>query len=195
MGTIVTIAALSLLWPAPAFAKRKAPTPVPPVVWNGVEYRAPLDVEHMGRVQAFEVQSGRKLWETKVYHVWFNPLLEADVQWVFIKRLQVQNAKLLVTNESGKTYRLDPKTGKVEDLVRVWFPWLLAGCLLVVAAFFVWVWKGRSQQYAAPDGNPVASSAVADAPRSKSQPLSILPEKVGRLFVCYRVDWYDNHTI
>ena len=50
----MTIAALSLLWPAPAYAKRKAPTPVPAVVWQGVEYRAPLDVEHMGRVQAFD---------------------------------------------------------------------------------------------------------------------------------------------
>ena len=76
----MTIAAFSFLWPGSAYAKRKAPAPVPPVVWQGLEYRAQLDVAHMGGVQAFELASGRKLWETKIYHVWINPLLEEDVR-------------------------------------------------------------------------------------------------------------------
>lgn len=147
-ATLIPIVALYLLWPAPAHAKRKAPTPVPPVVWQGVEFRAPLDLEHMGRVQSFDVLSGRKLWESKVYRVWINPLLEEDVQWVFVKRLQVENAKLLVTNEHGKTYRVDPKTGQIADLVPAWFPWVFGGSVLVVAAFFVWIRTVHGQQSA-----------------------------------------------
>lgn len=147
---MLAVAALGFLSPASAYAKRKAPTPVAPVVWQGVEYRAPLDVEHMGRVQAFDLPSGRKLWETTVYHVWIDPLLEEDVQWVFVKRLQMQNGKLMVTNEHGKTYVLDPKTGQVDGLLRVWVPWFLAGSLLLAAGFFAWVWKG--QQFPASKG-------------------------------------------
>src|SRR5258706_10499635 len=98
---------------AVAFAKRKAPSPVPPVVWQGVEYRAPLGVEHMGHVQAFELSSHRELWETKVYHVWTVPLLEEDNQWIFVSGMRVQNGKLLVSNEAGKSYRLDLRTGRI----------------------------------------------------------------------------------
>src|SRR5580692_11483923 len=111
---LIAHAAVTLFWSDSAFAKRSAPKPVPPVVWQGVEYRAPLDVEHMGHVQAFELSSGRKLWETKVYKVWIVPLLEEDVQWVFVSAMQVQDGKLLVKNERGKSFRLDLKTGRIE---------------------------------------------------------------------------------
>jgi len=150
--TIVTIAAFSLFWPAAVYAKRRAPTPVPPVVWQGVEYRAPLDVEHMGYIQAFELPTQRALWETKVYHVLIMPLLEEDVQWVFVSSLQVQGGKLLVRNEKGKSYWLDLKTGRIEGAVRYWLPWFLAGAFLMVVAFFAWVRKGHGQQLTAPNG-------------------------------------------
>src|SRR2546426_10024285 len=97
---LISLAAATLLWPASASAKRRAPNPVPPVVWQGVEYRAPLDVEHMGYAQAFELPSGRKLWETKVYHVWIVPTLEEDNQWVFISGMQIQGGKSGMRTES-----------------------------------------------------------------------------------------------
>jgi outer membrane protein assembly factor BamB len=111
---LVAIAALLLLSPASAYAKRKAPTPVPPVVWQGVKYVASLEPDQIGRVQAYDEASGRKLWETKVYHVWINPIAEEDVQWVFISSMQIQDGKLVVKNEAGKRYRLDLQTGSVE---------------------------------------------------------------------------------
>ena len=137
--TLIAIAALALLFPFTAFAKRKAPRPVPPVVCEGVEYRAPLDVERMGYVQAFELSSGRKLWETEVYHVLITPGLEQDVQWVFISSLELQGGKLVVRNENGKTFRLDLKTGRIEGALRSWLPWFLAAALFASAAFLVWV--------------------------------------------------------
>jgi hypothetical protein len=136
---LTALAAATLLWPGSAFAKRRAPSPVPSVVSQGVEYRAPLDVEHMGRVQAFELSSGRKLWETKVYHVWIDPLAEEDVQWVFISSMQVQGGKLLVGNENGKSFRLDLKTGRLEGAMRYWVPWFVAGGLLLVLGFRAWI--------------------------------------------------------
>jgi outer membrane protein assembly factor BamB len=136
---LIALAAATLLWPASAFAKRRAPSPVPAVVWQGVEYRAPLDVEHMGHVQAFELSSGKMLWETKVYHVWIMPFAEEDVQWVFISAMQIQDGKLLVRNENEKSFKLDLKTGRVDGAIPYWLPWFVAGCLLLVLVFFVWI--------------------------------------------------------
>ncbi len=161
--TIMTIAALSLFCPAAAYAKRKAPSPVPPVVWQGVEYRAPLDVEHMGYIQAFELPSHRKLWETKVYHVRIMPLLEEDVQWVFVSSMQVQGGRLLVRNEKGKSYWLDLKTGRIEGAMRYWLPWFLAGAFLMVVALFAWTRKGRGKQFASPNGGPAELSGNSGA--------------------------------
>ena len=150
---LIFFAAVTLLWPAMAFAKRKAPSPVPPVIWQGVEYRAPLDVDHMGHVQAFELPSHRKLWETKVYYVWTLPLLEEDNQWVFVSGMRIQNGKLLVSSEAGRNYRLDLRTGRIVGAMRYWLPWFLAGVLLMVLAFFAWVRTGNRQPSAAPNGS------------------------------------------
>jgi hypothetical protein len=168
---LIAFAAVAFLWPASALAKRKSPSPVPPLVWQGVEYRAPLDVEHMGRIQAFELPSRRQLWETRVYHVWIMPLLEEDVQWVFVSSMQVQGGKLLVTSENGKTYRLDPMTGRIEGAMRYWLPWFLAGIFLMVVACFAWIRKGHGQQFAAPSGGPataLGNSRVTEGPPSVS---------------------------
>lgn len=140
---LLTIVALVLFLPFTVFAKRKAPKPVPPVVWEGVEYRAPLDVEHMGYVQAVELSSGRKLWETEVYHVLMMPALEQDVQWVFISSMKLQGGKLLVVNENGKIFRLNLKTGRIEGALRYWLPWFLLAALFGSAALLVWVRKGN----------------------------------------------------
>ncbi len=135
-ATVVALLAL-LLVPASAIAKRKAPSPVAPVVWQGVEYRAPLDVEHMGRVQAYDQRSGSMLWETKVYRVWINPLLEEDVQWVFISGMRIEGGKLVVRNEKGKTYRVDVGSGRVEGAVGYGLVFLLGGVCVVVVGVFV----------------------------------------------------------
>jgi outer membrane protein assembly factor BamB len=167
--TLIAFVAMTFLCPASAFGKRRVPRPVLPIVWQGVEYRAPLDVEHMGHVQAFELRSHRKLWETKVYHVWIIPLLEEDVQWVFVSGMQVHGGKLLVQNENGKTYRLDLKTGRIEGAVRYWLPWFLTGAFLMVVAFFAWI--RNSQQFAPPNGGlaiALGNSGVTEGPPSVS---------------------------
>ncbi len=169
-GLLVVIAAMSLLWPAPAYAKRKAPDPVPPVVWQGVEYRAPLDVAHMGCVQAFDLSSGRKLWETKVYHVWINPLLEEDVQWVFVSGLQVQDGKLLVRNEHGRSYILNLKTGRLEGFLPAWFGWLLVGCFLLASASLLWIRKVRRQHDRTANGSQSLNSETNRRPPAESPP-------------------------
>jgi outer membrane protein assembly factor BamB len=144
--TLILITTATFLWAGSAYAKRAAPKLVPPVVWQGVEYRAPLDVEHIGHVQAFDLSSGRELWETTVYHVPINPLVEEDVQWVFISEMQVQDGKLVIMNERRKTYRLDLKTGRVEGAMLYWMAVFLVAVVLLLGVFAVWRRAASGQQ-------------------------------------------------
>jgi outer membrane protein assembly factor BamB len=137
MRILIAAVFASSVWPGTAFAKRSAPTPVPPVIWEGIEFRAPLDVDQMGCVQAFELASGRKLWESKVYRIWISPLEETDVQWVFITSLKVQGSKLIVRNEAGRTYQVDLKTGRVDGGIWLWISWSIPAVLAALAAFFI----------------------------------------------------------
>lgn len=134
VASLLAITAALLLCPASAYAKRKAPKPVPPVIWQGVKYVAS---HQMGHVQAFDLASGRKLWETKVYHVWIMPLAEEDVQWVFICNMQVQDGMLVVSNEAGKTYRLDLQTGRAEGRALVWSVCTVAVVISLMAVYLI----------------------------------------------------------
>ena len=96
---------------APALAKRAAPAPVAPVVVGGVEYSVPL--WEMGWVVATDVKTRKELWRVRVYEVPIDPALEADVQHVFIKALVHEGGVLIVTNEKGDSYALDPATRNV----------------------------------------------------------------------------------
>jgi hypothetical protein len=107
---------LFLLLPVMAFAKRAAPTPVEPVVADGVRYVAPLHYGWHATVEAWDIQSNQKLWELTVFNnviVPF-PLEEEDAQWVFIKSLKLEGDRLLVTSETGKTYTVNLKTRTVD---------------------------------------------------------------------------------
>lgn len=144
LSAFLMVASAVLLGWTPASAKRLPPEPVPPVIWRGVEYRAPLDVDHMGCVQAFDVASGRKLWETKVYTVRITEKLEEDVQWRFITGLWIQDGKLWATEEWSTWFRLDPTTGRVEATnmeakkmdMTGWYVW---GAALLVLTVYLWL--------------------------------------------------------
>jgi hypothetical protein len=125
-----------MLCPPAAFAKRAAPKPVSPVVYGGVEYRA--SVWDMGFVEAVDVASHKKLWRTRVYYVWYMPLAEKDVQDIFVTSLTVQDGNLLVRNESGRSYRVDLRSGHVQGAARYWLPWMWIGIGLLSAGFLVW---------------------------------------------------------
>ncbi|WP_038166206.1 hypothetical protein [Verrucomicrobium sp. BvORR106] len=106
-------------------AKRVAPPPVPPITLNGVKFTVDNQPGTMGIVTATDIRTGKKLWEKKMYTVLMNPFLEQDVQWVFIKKMEVHwptgspssgNVTLRVTNEEGNIYEVDPATGQSRKL-------------------------------------------------------------------------------
>ena len=96
-----------------AEAKRKAPKPVQPVIHNGVRYVAVHwggrvgKRQNGGHVQAWDVKTNTCLWTRQAYTTRYRRGLESDVQDVFITSMKVVGDKLAVTNERGKTFKLD----------------------------------------------------------------------------------------
>jgi hypothetical protein len=54
--------------------------------------------------------TNKKLWELTIFTNPTDPNLEEDVQWVFIKTLNIQNGTLIVSSERGKTYQVNVNT-------------------------------------------------------------------------------------
>lgn len=108
-------AGMLLLWfllvATPAFAKRSAPKPVPPVTAGSIEYSAPREL--MGFVVATDIARRKELWRERIYTVHINPALERDVQEVFITSLAVERGTLLIANERGESFAVDLATRRV----------------------------------------------------------------------------------
>ena len=107
LGVIVL---LTLLLAKMAPAKRIAPVNVDCVIYERVRYAAPNDNGRRGYIEAWNVLNNEKLWELTIFINPIDPNLEEDVQWVFIKALDVQDGRLIVTSERGKTYHVDVNT-------------------------------------------------------------------------------------
>lgn len=88
-------------------AKRGPAPEVESVIYKGIKFIASNTPQRMGYVEAWDIETKRKAWEQKVYTVVFDRLLEQDVQWVFISSLNIEDKKLVVTDERGKEYRVD----------------------------------------------------------------------------------------
>lgn len=104
------------------YAKRSAPPQVAPVVHQGLRYvpgwspGQPGKSTGAGYVEVQEEKSGKKIEEIKLYDIPHNPVLERDVQDVFITSLVVKGEELHVTNERGDGYTIDFRTRTVKKM-------------------------------------------------------------------------------
>jgi hypothetical protein len=117
--SVLIFVAVALLPPNLALAKRVAPAKVEPVVYQNVRYTAPNDDGRRGYIEARDVQTNKKLWDLTIFTNRIDPALEQDVQWVFIKALNIRDGALIVTSERDKIYRVDLKTKAVTQSGRV----------------------------------------------------------------------------
>jgi hypothetical protein len=105
-----------------AHAKRVAPKEIRPVVAAGVRYKVPHfgavhdKPQNGGYVQAWDIRTGKLLWDRMIYRVRHDPALEGDVQDVFITGIRLKKRTLRVTNDRSEAFEMDLKTGKVRAL-------------------------------------------------------------------------------
>ena len=100
-----------------AIAKRAAPADVPPVTIGNVRYETPHFTnpcdQNGGCVVAYDNTTNGVLWSVKVYCTHYDTSLETDVQDVFITSLAIENGRILVTDEKGRHFTIDPATQQV----------------------------------------------------------------------------------
>ena len=89
MTRLPVILLLTLLLPQLISAKRLPPLKVDPVSYEGIRYVAPNDDGRRGYIEAWNVGTNKKLWELTLFTNPIDPNLEEDVQWVFIKMLNL----------------------------------------------------------------------------------------------------------
>src|SRR5260370_21101312 len=112
---VLIFVVVALMVPSLALAERIAPAKVEPVVHQAVRYIAPNDDGRRAYIEAWDIRTNKKLWDLKIFTNRIDPTLEEDVQWVFIKALNIRNGTLIVTSERDKIYRVDLKTKTVTE--------------------------------------------------------------------------------
>jgi hypothetical protein len=115
---VLIFVAVALFLPGLVLAKRVAPAKVEPLIFQGVRYVAPNDDGHRAYIEARDVRTNKRLWDLMIFTNRIDPMLEEDVQWVFIKALNIRDGALVVTSERDKIYRVDLKTKTVRQLER-----------------------------------------------------------------------------
>ncbi len=138
-----------------AWGKRGPAPVVDPVLADGVKYVAPNDNGRRGYIQAWDIATSELLWEETVYTVATRPLLEEDVQWVFIAELTLVGDSLVAKDERGKTYAVNRITGQ-EEVVILW-PWVLGLALVLLLCAAGGILRERQRRKA----NQKTASAVA----------------------------------
>jgi hypothetical protein len=106
--------------PCLADAKRTASPKVEPVIYEGVRYVAPNDDGRRAYIEAWDVQTTKKLWDLTVFTNPIDPKLEEDVQWFFIDKLSVRSNTLIVKSERGTTYQIDLRTKAITESEATW---------------------------------------------------------------------------
>lgn len=93
---------------------------------------------------AIDQETKRTLWEAKAYQTTILPLLERDVQSVFITGLSVNGDQLVVRNEAGKSFSMNLSNGKTSDAWRLTLAYTVGlGFIAVVVGFY---WRNRRRK-------------------------------------------------
>ncbi len=116
MRTLIAIASMFVVLSAPLAHAKRIPAPkVQPVVYEGIRYVVPNDNGRRAYIQAWDAKTNL-LWSVTLFRNFINPLLEEDVQWVYIKALRVEDGKLIATDERDRAFSVNLKTRAVKSL-------------------------------------------------------------------------------
>ena len=104
---------------ASALAKHGTPPKIEPVVFQGVRYVVPNDKGLKAYVEAWDIQTGRKLWSKTVFKHWYIPLpfgRTKCMHYEFITSMTLQTNLVILTSERGREYALDTQTRSIRKI-------------------------------------------------------------------------------
>jgi hypothetical protein len=89
------------------------------VISEGIKYEATYKdgfCLYKAYIEAIDLITKKVIWKKKIYQILMNPIIEHDVQWVEIKKVELKNGHLIIENENGKRYQLNLKNQKLKKL-------------------------------------------------------------------------------
>lgn len=107
---IVTVLLLSVVCAGCSEAKRAAPQKLPPIVFGGSEFVQSTDV--CGLVLQKKVGTGEIIRKIRFYRVRYKPVLERDVQDVWLTDFFLAGDVIWARDEKGRMYKMLLKTLK-----------------------------------------------------------------------------------
>jgi len=118
MRDVLFIVALLLgLAPFAAAAKQPAPPQVEAVTNNGVRYVVPNDKGLSAYVEAWDVQTGKKLWAKTIFrHYYIPPFGTECMHFEYQRSMVLQEGTLILTSDRERTFSLDTRTKAVRRL-------------------------------------------------------------------------------
>ena len=95
-------------------ARHVNPPVVSAITNNHVRYVVPNNEGRRAYVEAWDLQTGLKLWSKTVFTHWYVPLLTNEyMHYEWIKSMALVNEDLVLTSERGRVYKLNIRTQSV----------------------------------------------------------------------------------
>ena len=108
--------ALLLLGTVPfvAVAKHPAPPQIPALTNNGVRYVVPNDKGLRAYVEAWDGQTGKKLWAKTIFrHYYIPPFGTECMHFEYLRSMVLQDGTLILTSDRERTFSLDTRSRAV----------------------------------------------------------------------------------
>lgn len=87
------------------------------LTYKGTRYDIATDDKIPGGYIKISKKRQKKPTLLQIYKVKIIPNLEEDAQWVFIRSIKLENGMIVLENERGEQYELNPKTRRVIHIV------------------------------------------------------------------------------
>ena len=98
----------------PALGKHPSPGQLPAVTNNTVRYVVPNDKGLRAYVEAWDVQTGKKLWAKTIFrHFYIQPFGTECTHFEYLRSMVLQDGTLILTSDRGRTFSLDTRTKAV----------------------------------------------------------------------------------
>jgi hypothetical protein len=102
---------LFLLTPLVAHAKHVGPPEIQSITNNDIRYVVPNDKGLRAYVEAWDVQTGRKLWAKTIFTHWYIPPFGTEcMHYEYLTSMVLVKEELILTAERGRIYGLDIDT-------------------------------------------------------------------------------------
>lgn len=117
---IISILLLTLfISPSPLFAKRANIEYPDKIIIENIEYKASYEMGNLFQkayIEARNIETDKIIWKKEIYQITLNPIMEQDVQWVMIVKVEMKDNKLIISNEKEQKFLLDLETLEVEKI-------------------------------------------------------------------------------